>query len=509
MAARRDAEPRRGSWPKARAARSRRSRPPLSPLDLDDDDDRRRARWSTASSTSCSSIRRPARRSRSRAASGGRPRSGTWRRRGRQARRRVRPVGDVSGGAGQRPRWCRTGCSRFSSRSRRRPPASSFRADREAWARDGARARRARRSSYDAVHALPAVAERSRLRRRSADSDDPYAQPVSALRRMLIETTVYGDLSLQWIREQRPDLAVVYFQGTDTIGHVFAPYAPPRQPSIAPAGLRPLQRRARAVLPRDRRAHRRVPRRRRRATGGVLMLASDHGFYWGEGRPTTLSSVATASAAKWHAPQGMYLLWGTGVPAKAGHAAQGDVQQVVRDAAGARRAAAGARRRTAIRSTARRRSTRRAPITRPHYQPAAAQAANGGARRSIATRWRSCDRSATSARRESDTAPPGSRGATRTRRLVQQRGRDPEGARQAAAGDRGVREGAGASIRNLASAQWNLSDVLFAMGQDLDRVGRAAGARVRATACPTVRKSADRPRDRVTSATATPTAASR
>ena len=64
------------------------------------------------------------------------------------------------------------------------------------------------------------------------------------------------------------------------------------------------------------------------ATGGVLMIASDHGFYWGEGRPTQLSSVATASAAKWHAPQGIYLLWGRGVPAKAGHAAQGDVQQV-------------------------------------------------------------------------------------------------------------------------------------------------------------------------------------
>ena len=38
--------------------------------------------------------------------------------------------------------------------------------------------------------------------------------------------------------------------------------------------------------------------------------------------------MATASAAKWHAPQGMYLLWGQGVPAKPGHAAQGDVQQV-------------------------------------------------------------------------------------------------------------------------------------------------------------------------------------
>ena len=29
-----------------------------------------------------------------------------------------------------------------------------------------------------------------------------------------------------------PDLTLVYLQGTDSIGHVFAPFAPPRQPSV-------------------------------------------------------------------------------------------------------------------------------------------------------------------------------------------------------------------------------------------------------------------------------------
>ena len=106
------------------------------------------------------------------------------------------------------------------------PQGVVFPADREAWARDGL-ARAERDVNYAALHAyLPWLTESEYVK--VADSDDPYAQPVSALRRMLVETTVYGDLSLQWIREQRPDIALVYFQSTDTVGHVFAPYAPPK-----------------------------------------------------------------------------------------------------------------------------------------------------------------------------------------------------------------------------------------------------------------------------------------
>src|SRR5712671_683841 len=205
------------------------------------------------------------------------------------------------------------------------PGGVVFPADREAWAREGL-ARAQQSVGYDAVHAyLPWLTPAEY--RKVAESDDPYAQPVSALRRMLVETTVYGDLSLPWIREQRPDLTVVYFQSTDTIGHVFAPYAPPRQAAITPEDYD----RYSAVPEKFFRAlDDRIAQYRDAAAaiGGVLMLASDHGFFWGEGRPTRLSSVATASAAKWHAPQGMYLLWGKGVPAKPGHAAQGDVQQV-------------------------------------------------------------------------------------------------------------------------------------------------------------------------------------
>jgi Flp pilus assembly protein TadD len=344
------------------------------------------------------------------------------------------------------------------------PEGVVFPTEREAWARDGL-ARAERDVNYEAIHGyLPWLTEPDYAT--VADSDDPYAQPVSALRRMLVETTVYADLSLEWIREQHPDLTIVYFQSTDTVGHVFAPYAPPRQPSIPQEDFN----RYNGVPERFFRSlDQRIGQYRdaAAAAGGVLMIASDHGFFWGEGRPTKLSSVATASAARWHAPEGMYLLWGKDIPAKAGHAAQGDVQQVAatllalaglppgRDVNGEPLDGA-------------------APVKAPradyaaHYRPAAAQAARKGGSpmgREAVANLRSLGYIGAS---ESDTAPPGSRGTTRTAGsynnegvILKERGKLPQAIE--------TFEKALTIDPNLASAQWNLSDVMYAMGQDLDR----------------------------------------
>jgi len=342
------------------------------------------------------------------------------------------------------------------------PGGVVFPAEREAWARNGL-ARAQQQASYDAVHAYLPWLDRAQYDK-VADSDDPYAQPVSALRRMLIETTVYADLSLQWIREQHPAVAVVYFQSTDTIGHLFAPYAPPKQPSIAQGDFD----RYSGVPERFFRAlDGRIGQYRdaAAAAGGVLMIASDHGFYWGEGRPAKLSSVATASAAKWHAPQGMYLLWGKGVAANTGHATQGDVQQV----AATLLAVAGLPPGRDVNGDP---LDGAAPTGAPradyaaHYRPAAAQASSKtGADKEAVANLRSLGYIGSS---ESDTAPAGSRGSTRTAGsynnegvILKEHGKLPqsiEAFNKALAVD-----------PNLASAQWNLSDVMYAMGQDLDR----------------------------------------
>jgi Flp pilus assembly protein TadD len=174
---------------------------------------------------------------------------------------------------------------------------------------------------------LPWLDEKEFAERR--DAAEPYAHPVSALRRILIETRVYDEVATEALRRDKPDLAILYVQGTDSIGHVFAPFMPPRQPEVSQEEFERYQ----GVPVRYFKYVDELLGRYRAladASGGVLMLASDHGFTWGEGRPTRLSSFAHATAAKWHRKAGMYLLRGPGIAASNSteHPHKGTVAQV-------------------------------------------------------------------------------------------------------------------------------------------------------------------------------------
>jgi Flp pilus assembly protein TadD len=206
------------------------------------------------------------------------------------------------------------------------PPASAiYPPGQEAWARE-ALGRTERSVGFEALKAyLPWLTEREY--RAQTGGDDPYAHPVSALRRILVETRVYHDLGTGWVRRERPDLTILYVQGTDTIGHVFAPFAPPRQPAVSEADYERFHDVPERYF-REIDAQLGEYQELARSLGMVLMLASDHGFHWAEGRPTGLSSFAHATAAKWHRSEGIYLLWGAGIEAVGGHASGGGVAQV-------------------------------------------------------------------------------------------------------------------------------------------------------------------------------------
>ena len=47
-------------------------------------------------------------------------------------------------------------------------------------------------------------------------------------------------------------------------------------------------------------------------TGAALLVVSDHGFLWSEGRPRT-SGLVGATAGLWHRDEGIYVLWGQGL----------------------------------------------------------------------------------------------------------------------------------------------------------------------------------------------------
>jgi Flp pilus assembly protein TadD len=340
------------------------------------------------------------------------------------------------------------------------PPGAVYPAGREPWARDALARVESETGVSVLAEYLPGLTQAEYAERMRAT--EPYAHPVSALRRILVETRVYDALAREAIARDRPDLSVVYFQGTDSIGHVFAPFVAPRQPEVSEADFQRYQHVPEAYFHKVD-ALLGEYRKLAESMGAVLMLASDHGFLWGEGRPTQLSSFAQATAAKWHRAQGIYLLWGPGIAGAPGHAGSGSVDQVcstllallgLPGALGAPAplapVAAGAGERIDY---------------RPYYKPSTTALTSAAADREALEKLKALGYIGAG---ESGQAPAAARGTTRTAGSY-----NNEGLLWKARGDK---DKAAAAFQkaldldpDLASAAWNLSDLLFADGKDLQR----------------------------------------
>lgn len=344
------------------------------------------------------------------------------------------------------------------------PPAGAvYPPSRERWARE-ARAAAEREVGYEEVsHYLPWLSEAELDRLLGAA--DPYSHPVSALHRILVETRVYRDLAHEYIASERPDLAIVYVQGTDSIGHVFAPFAPPRQPSISA---------------KDFERYHRVPglyfehvdgligefRRLAEEQDAALVLVSDHGFLWHEGRPEQLSSFAAATAAKWHRDDGIYLVWRPG-GGEAGRREPGEVDQT----AATMMTLVGLPPGVGIENTPLgglpRPPGAEVPYERWFEPPQAAAAADAAASEEELAKLRALGYLGAS---EPARAPEAvrERGSTKSAGsynnagLILRRQGDVEGAIEAF-------ERALEIDPDLGSAAWNLSDLLFTDERDLDR----------------------------------------
>jgi Flp pilus assembly protein TadD len=296
---------------------------------------------------------------------------------------------------------------------------------------------------------------------------NPYAHPVSALRRILVETAVYHRLVTEHLRAERPDLTIVYLQGTDSIGHVFAPYAPPRQTAISPQEYERYHRVPELYF---RHVDRLLGEYRQLAAerDAVLFLASDHGFLWKEGRPTELSSFANTTAAKWHRKEGMYVLWGPEIAAARGELG-GGIRQVAATLAAIFGLPTG-------RGLA---GPPLPPIAAPAGEPVDYQAWFAS-RPAPAARLAPADSAAAQEELaklralgyigagEPASAPEAARGSTRTAGsynnealILQDLGRDADA--------RAAYEKAVELDPNLASALWNLSDLLHTEKGDLER----------------------------------------
>ncbi len=138
--------------------------------------------------------------------------------------------------------------------------------------------------------------------------------PVVALSRILAQTRVHHRIARDLYDRSPPDLMVLYLQGTDEIGHVFASYVPPRLECVSAQDFRKFSRAVDAYYAL---ADRILGQWMRRATedGATLIVHSDHGFKWGADRPCERSSLNWATAGFWHRLDGVYAFWGKGVRA--------------------------------------------------------------------------------------------------------------------------------------------------------------------------------------------------
>lgn len=113
-----------------------------------------------------------------------------------------------------------------------------------------------------------------------------------------------------------PRLEVVYLEGTDTVGHLFMPYRPPKLPGIDPERFDSFSGMVdRYYETADDQLGRLL---QGRGDEWTVMVISDHGFATDSKRPRTADSrIGHGGAAGWHRRFGIFVLSGANVLAKA------------------------------------------------------------------------------------------------------------------------------------------------------------------------------------------------
>jgi predicted AlkP superfamily pyrophosphatase or phosphodiesterase len=135
--------------------------------------------------------------------------------------------------------------------------------------------------------------------------------PVDGMRRIVSATRTYMGSGIV-LAAEKPDLLMVYLEGTDTIGHLLAPYMPPPTLDVDPGAATVYA----AAVPKYFEIFDRWIGRYLEACPldeYVVILVSDHGFKWAEERPRGLSGTAGPTAPLWHASDAVFVIAGPGV----------------------------------------------------------------------------------------------------------------------------------------------------------------------------------------------------
>lgn len=161
---------------------------------------------------------------------------------------------------------------------------------------DVAQAVRVSRPEFDA-----AVAEKKDL-----------SNPITGYRKILGVTRVVGKVTLELYDRGAPELLMVYFQGTDEIGHVLGRFSAPKLPSVSEADFNAYKDGVAALYAEADRILGELARRAQK-DGATLILASDHGFKQGSDRPAFSSGTNFDTAFLWHEQPGILVAAGPAV----------------------------------------------------------------------------------------------------------------------------------------------------------------------------------------------------
>jgi predicted AlkP superfamily phosphohydrolase/phosphomutase len=133
--------------------------------------------------------------------------------------------------------------------------------------------------------------------------------PYVALASILGATRVQQRIARELYDRNLPDLMVLYLEGTDGIGHVFASMVPPKMECTSQEDF---ERFSGAVDAYYALVDKLLGQWMRRAAedGATLVVNSDHGFKWSDDRPCERSSLNPATAAFWHRLDGVFAAWG-------------------------------------------------------------------------------------------------------------------------------------------------------------------------------------------------------
>ena len=159
----------------------------------------------------------------------------------------------------------------------------------------------------------------------SKKMENPFQNPVNHLRKILSVTHSAKNLTFRLLKESDFDFFAFYLEGTDTIGHRFAHFIPPKLPWVAEKDFemgKNAMFKYYELIDEILGEILKISKE-----DWILSVVSDHGFYTIGARPSALPDDFGGGASQWHRMTGVWIVKGEGI--KSGQFFNSDIYDVM------------------------------------------------------------------------------------------------------------------------------------------------------------------------------------